>query len=339
MTGHHDRWVWNGSINTFYFDNVLGSDVAGVTDGLASGTSAFATATNCWNFIQQYVDQRGHTAVIQAPLSTSTPITEFFSAFGAMDKGTSELTLQGNTANPFLCQWTGSGAGNLIQMGDYQSVTVQGFNFSWTGGTPGTVLASTHQYGILDSYYNNFGSGSGCIAVACSEEARANILVGNSISGSWAEFISCGDNGSMSLGGPLNIIATSGITTTTFIAAFNNGMVNAGSLTFTGSTANLTGNKFLVYGGGVISGDTQVTWPVNLTQGVCQAGGVSDNIPLALKNLVGQTYSTLPPNAQTGYMTYITDATATTQNSAVTGGGANTVLAWYNGSAWKVIAS
>jgi hypothetical protein len=339
VTGHHDRWVWNGSVNTFYFDNVLGSDVAGVTDGLATGTGAFATATNCNNFIQKYIDQRGGTAVIQAPLSTSAPITENVSFFGAMDKGVSEMTLQGNTSNPLLCQWTGSGNNTLIQMGDYQSVTVQGFNFSWTEGTPGTVMASPHQFGILDCYSNNFGAGSGCVAISCSETARANLLTGNSISGSWGEFIQCSDGGTMSVGGPLNITATSGITTATFISVNNGGITNVSSLAFTGSTANLAGLRFLSFDGGIISGDNAVTWPASMTAGYCQSGGISDGITLALTNNVGQTLTSMPANAQVGYISYITDATVTTQNSAVTGGGANTVLAWYNGAAWKIIAS
>lgn len=336
--GHHDRWIWAAS-NTFYFDNVLGSDAVGFTDGLASGTAAFATANNCWNFINLYADQRGHTAIIQAPLSTSTPITEFMSFFGAMDKGISETTLQGNTTTPTQCQWTGSGSNILIQVGDYQSVTVQGFNFSWTGTTPGTVMASAHQYGILDCYTNNFGAGSGCVAISCSEEARANLLSDNTINGNWAIFAQCSDNGSMSIGGPLNITATSGITTTNFIAVNNGGMTNVSALAFTGSTANLAGARFLSFNGGIIAGDNSVTWPSSMTAGTCQSGGISDGITLALKNNVGQTLTSMPANAQVGYVSYITDATATTQNSAVTGGGALTVLAWYNGAAWKVIAS
>ena len=334
--GHHDRWIWDGSVNTFYFDNVLGSDVAGVTDGLASGTGAFATATNCWNFIQKYVDQRGQSAAIQAPLSTSTPITEKLAFFGAMDKASAETSLIGNPNNNLQCQWVGSGGGALIEIGDYQSLTVNGFNFSWTGSTPGVVLNSDHQYGIIDCYNNNFGSGSGCIALNASLLGSNNLLVGNSISGNWSEFISAGQLGNISAGSLVNITATSGITTSNFAVANNNGVVNISGLAFTGSTANISGNRFLSFQGGVVNGDKTVTWPSGMTAGTCQQGGMSDSIILALENGVGQTYTSLPSNPQTGYMTYISDSNTNSWGAAITGGGSNFVLAWFNNTNWTV---
>jgi len=40
---------------------------------------------------------------------------------------------------------------------------------------------------------------------------------------------------------------------------------------------------------------------------------------------------------QPGSLAYVTDSTVAAWGAVVAGGGANPVLAWYNGTAWKVV--
>ena len=49
------------------------------------------------------------------------------------------------------------------------------------------------------------------------------------------------------------------------------------------------------------------------------------------------TFAQLPASPQTGMLCCITDSTVNTWGGVVAGGGTNKVLAWYNGTSWKVI--
>jgi hypothetical protein len=52
--------------------------------------------------------------------------------------------------------------------------------------------------------------------------------------------------------------------------------------------------------------------------------------------LRGQTFASLPASPIAGMFATVTDSTTTTYGATITGSGANTVLAWYNGSNWTV---
>lgn len=56
--------------------------------------------------------------------------------------------------------------------------------------------------------------------------------------------------------------------------------------------------------------------------------------PLAI---VGFAFAGLPAGPVAGTIAYITDSNTTTWGATVAGGGANKVLAWFNGTNWKVI--
>ena len=53
----------------------------------------------------------------------------------------------------------------------------------------------------------------------------------------------------------------------------------------------------------------------------------------------GVTYANRPGTPVAGMVIYVTDSTVTTAGSTVAGGGANKVLAWYNGTNWTVIGN
>lgn len=54
--------------------------------------------------------------------------------------------------------------------------------------------------------------------------------------------------------------------------------------------------------------------------------------------LRGRTFANLPASPITGMMATVTDSNTTTWGATIAGGGANTVLAFWNGSAWTVAA-
>lgn len=51
----------------------------------------------------------------------------------------------------------------------------------------------------------------------------------------------------------------------------------------------------------------------------------------------GVTFANLPSPATLGMVRVISDATQTIVGSAANGGGSAKVLAWYNGTAWRVM--
>lgn len=64
-------------------------------------------------------------------------------------------------------------------------------------------------------------------------------------------------------------------------------------------------------------------------------------VQASLVQTAGTTVASLPAAAagNAGSRAYVTDANATTIGSTVAGGGANKVLVWSNGTAWKIYAS
>ena len=51
----------------------------------------------------------------------------------------------------------------------------------------------------------------------------------------------------------------------------------------------------------------------------------------------GVTFANLPSPAALGMIRVVTDGTETTVGAAANGGGSAKVLAWYNGTAWRIM--
>ena len=49
------------------------------------------------------------------------------------------------------------------------------------------------------------------------------------------------------------------------------------------------------------------------------------------------TFATLPVQTAPGKVYVVTDSTVAAWGAVIAGGGANTVLAWWNGTAWTVV--
>jgi len=69
--------------------------------------------------------------------------------------------------------------------------------------------------------------------------------------------------------------------------------------------------------------------------------GIRNNNAEQLRLFIGVTVADLPAAAagNAGSIQYVTDANATTIGSTVAGGGANKVMVWSDGAAWKIFAS
>ena len=55
--------------------------------------------------------------------------------------------------------------------------------------------------------------------------------------------------------------------------------------------------------------------------------------------LSGTLFAALPVAPEAGSLAYITDSNTAVGGAVIAGGGINKVLAWHNGTAWKVIAN
>ena len=84
-------------------------------------------------------------------------------------------------------------------------------------------------------------------------------------------------------------------------------------------------------------GDALVQNQRLLTQAVMAiANDLTNAVGLQFGSLA---FAKLPATPQVGMVFCITDSTVNTWGSTVAGGGSFTVLAWYNGTAWKVIGA
>jgi hypothetical protein len=254
----------------FNVDNVNGSDSSS-NDGLSSGggSGAFATIQHAFSVIQKSVFRNGAGVLIQLPAVTATAITESLSVFGAMPEGLNTISIVGNPSTATLCQWVNSVAPNA-SVDDYQSVTFNGIGFSGNGHS--FVLSS--QFAIADLVNCNLGTNGSGINFQASQQARMNILPGCSINGGCAVFIQATDNASVGLASAISVSGTANVGI--FANPQSNALIDVTGLSFTGSTNSLSGQQFLAQDGGVIVGNSGVSWPSNMTAGTTASGGISD---------------------------------------------------------------
>lgn len=279
----------------FNVDNVNGSDSA-ANDGLsnAGGAGAFATVQHTFSVIQKQVSEVGAGVLIQLPSTTSTAITEQLAVAGAMPPGVGEITIVGNSGSATACQWTFT-SNQGLSVTDYQSVTFNGIGFSATG--TGNTFVSGSQFAILDFENCDFGTNSLGLAVAVSEQARGNILSGCSLSGNATTvgFGQATQGASLNIGSPI-AVNTASLNIGNFAVVTQGGIITLSGLSFTGvGTSTLGGTKFISQRDGIISGDSGVSWPSNMTAGTTASGGISD-AGLTNSALAAMNASTLKGN-------------------------------------------
>jgi len=163
-------------------------------------------------------------------------------------------------------------------------------------------------------------------------------------------------------------ISASSITNTTYSTAFTirghqrsldeacQPLNIVGGAQAAGSTVNLTGGNVSMTGGAGASGSAGAAHGGNVyldggqgfgtgSHGTIYIGNTRGNLSVGqLATLAkGATYTPMTfasvPTPSTGLVVEISDSTVTTLGSIITGGGANPVLARYDGTNWRVVAS
>jgi hypothetical protein len=113
----------------------------------------------------------------------------------------------------------------------------------------------------------------------------------------------------------------------------SNSTVHMESATFSGSA---TGLRFRVIdGGSLITGNDSPTYFPGDVAGTSDGTGHYNTGHLNVK-AIALTYAQLPATPLAGMMCYVTDSNTATWGATVASGGANKVLAWYNGTNWTV---
>ncbi len=279
LSPFNQPWCSPNSISLF-IDNVLGSDVAGVTDGLSTGTGAFATVAHAISVAQQNLFPLGNNVTFNLPLTTSTPITEQVDFSGVITPGYVQWGLVGNVSNPALCQWQLGNAQSAIQFNDYFSLGVRGIAFSATGSNCTFINGSHGQNSILDVNNCIFGTNAAGIGIAGGPTSTINVGTGITISGNAAAFLNGSEGANIQCNVPIAISGTPNLTY--FILLGTGSQADISSLSFTGATTAITGQKFYAQQGSKIFGDSAVTWPVHLTAGQTLSGSMSDGVGAAL---------------------------------------------------------
>ena len=267
---------WLVPAGTFFqVDNVNGSDSA-ANDGLGTqGTNGcFATVQNAVGIIQKQAIQLGGTVGIQLPATTSTAITEQVTVIGAMPPGVAVLQINGNPTSATACQWQIANNQQAVAISDYQSMTFDGIGFS-CNGTVGATFVAADQYCIADFENCDFGSnGLGGTNITVKQGGRVNILTGCSISGTTGQFLQMSAYAGGAIGSAINVVGTPNIGG--LVKANQGALVNLNGLSFTGNTAGIAGQRWASQNGGIVIGDSGVTWPSGLTAGSISNGGLSD---------------------------------------------------------------
>ena len=270
-------WIKGGSGINLFVDNVAGSDVAGVADGLSTGARAFATIAHAIAIYQDNFMVLGFGFNINLPTTTSTPITENVAFQGLINTpGYVQNSIIGNPSNPALCQWQIGGAQSAIICDDYFSLGVNGISFSSTGNNATFIDAGHGQFDILDITNNIFGTNAAGVGIAAGPNTSINIGNGNTISGNCGAFIQASEGATVECNVPIAISGTPNVTHFAILGLA--ATLDVTSLSFTGATTAITGSKFYASQGSRIFGDSLVTWPANMTAGTVLTGASSDGV-------------------------------------------------------------
>jgi hypothetical protein len=304
-----------------------GSD--GNTGG--SATSAFSTITACVTYFQRNYDSQGATINIAAGIyneqvqveSLSRGFVQDISFVGA---GSSSVTVKAPNG------------GNCFFLDDYGTCALQGLTLS--GSSSAIAAISCGQYSICDVDSDIvFGSFplNGSVHVQATNNASINLNNSYTISGSVTYHMFATEGGLITANNGIVVTIPSSISCSTYAYAYHGGNISLTNYTATGSgVASTTGTKFFISSDGIITSggfDINPMLPGSVS-GSYTISGTWDTLTLT------NTLTTLGgTSAVKGYMAVISDATATTPNTTVTGGGANTVFAWYNGSVWRILGS
>ncbi len=326
------RWQAPGGV-TLNVDPVLGSDS---NDGLATGVgNALLTTQAALNILLYQVDCRGGAPTILLANGTYSGSAALVTGGGAI-LGNTEITIKGNAGQAASVLWQVPASGTAIGffIKDYLALELDNMTIS---GASGTIGIQVGQFGILDVGPGVvFGSFSGGTHISIFQGGSGNAVGSYSIAGSANFHLLVQNDGQWNFGSTAPNVST-GLTFTYFVLGLYGASINASSVSFAGGGVGTvtTATKFLMQYGSNL--ETQGTDPNTIfpgnTNGQVQLG-VADGL---VSNFSSVAFLGLPAHPQKGMVIVINDSTTNTWGAPVTtGGGADIVLGWYNGSAWTV---
>jgi hypothetical protein len=243
--------------------------------------------------------------------------------------GNQLINIIGNEANPQNVIIDASIFGFFCLVSENFGWRVSGFKFTNTGG--GHIFVG--QGGFLCLGVNEFGVASGNHMTV---EDKGFIQIDNNyrISGGGNIHLSV-KRLSYFLSFPLTVTITgTPIFNAAFIHVDDVSLARMNNYTVTGSAG---GRRFLVERNSVISIDNNsLTYFPGSVDGTIGPGCLygEEDSP---REYVPVTVAQLPPSPVAGNRAMVSDSSTIVLGSTVTGSGANTVLVWYNGTAWKVL--
>ena len=299
-----------------------------------SATSAFSTINYAVNYFYSNYDLAGVSVAINVAAGTynETIIIE------SLDRGApADVSLVGAGSATTIIN---APSNACLAIKDYGTVGLQGFTL--TGSSTAVSAINCGQFSICDINSDMvFGTFSlnGSSHLTCSQNSSININSNYTISGA-ATYHYLVSTGGLLEANSITVTMPTTLSFNTFGYFYQGARGNLGGLTFTGSGATTsTGTKFFIgdqawIGMGGL--DANLTLPGN-------ASGVYYRSNYYDFNSAANTLTTLNSlanyNVGKGYLAVVSDATATTPGTTVTGGGANTVLTWFNGSSWRILGS
>jgi hypothetical protein len=246
------RWILPSS-QTWYTDHGSGSDSILHSDGLATGTGAFATIQNAVNVIFDEIDCNGNAPTIQTENGT---FTEAVSVRG-YPVGYLELFITGNPTNPSSVAWQVAPLNSNLSCRDGGTITLNGFTMLSTGTASNALQAS--QFGVIDFsniIFQNYSSGT---HISAYESGNFNAVGNYTVTGNANQHIFIQGNSNVIIANVVTAI-NSNPTMTQWLLIEGPGYFQGNGLSFTGVGAG--------------SGTTALKYNISLN-GVALTGGVT----------------------------------------------------------------
>jgi hypothetical protein len=327
--------------NQTFYVRTGGNDDTG--DGSAdTDAKAFATLQAAYDYVVTNLNFNQHFVTIQLQDGTWTA-----GAFGILLTngggwdGGGFLFIRGDPTTPSNCVIDVNGARAFFLNGSSSGLDISGFKFINGTGSGGWAIfnnnaASLVSYGECD--FGDMGTGfSGHIWAAQSGQTFAYDR-DYTISGGGGFHVFAEVGGSVDM--EISTITLTG--TPAFAQAFfraqSNGVIYSAN-TFSGSA---TGKRFVALNGGIlqISNESFVEQSVTYLPGNSAGttlGGSYNGLETTVE-FVPTAFASLPTPIS-GMTAVISNSSTATWGATIAGGGATTVLAWYNGSNWTVIGA
>lgn len=315
-----------GSVPFVTASGVLGQDAdfsfASATDRLVVGNASVGSNASAYSgyAVWAHKDQQSAAgiALLQGP-SGDTYLNSAAAAALVFRIGATEgFRLAHTTRNLLLGTTIDDGTSRLQVAGSGRFATT-------ANGTPASVSLSATGTGS-DAYVDTVGSG-------------AYINLRSTLAGPYAGMqINRSTNTVLWFTGTQGLDSYGWFTGSSFTRLAS--LTTGGTLTLHNETPTTGSTSFVVRAGAGQGTNNLQEWQDSAGVAI---GSISNNGTILARRVqsAGETVASLPAAAagNAGTISYVTDSNSTTIGATVAGGGANRVLVWSNGTAWRIFAN